>query len=166
MQVKFYLLRRLLGVKTDGEKQGKVTKLKKGEILMATWQAFGAGQPWLNILDVLLRHLDTHGTPEYMYIWFWYLCIKLLPGDSESRKQVMPGGMIGGQYGETHQQTKVNIGSTAAGGRVSWQQLDSTDPDGDSVTGATILSGLFPLTFADFAASLWQRVHLQPLAKD
>ena len=82
------------------------------------------------------------------------------------RKQVVPGGMIRGQYGETHQQTKVNIGSTAAGGRVSWQQLDLTDPDGDSVAGATILSGLFPLTFADFAASLWQRVHLQPLAKD
>ena len=31
----YYLLRRLLGVKTaDGEKQGKVQKLAKGEILM------------------------------------------------------------------------------------------------------------------------------------
>lgn len=68
MQVKFYLLRRLLGVKTDGEKQGKVTKLKKGEILMATRQAFrAAGQPSLNVLDVLLRRLDTNGTPESIY---------------------------------------------------------------------------------------------------
>ena len=36
-QVKFYLLRRLLGVKTEGDgKAGKVAKLKKGEILMVT----------------------------------------------------------------------------------------------------------------------------------
>ena len=39
-QVKFYLLRRLLGVKTEGDgKAGKVAKLKKGEILMAAWLA-------------------------------------------------------------------------------------------------------------------------------
>jgi len=35
IEVSYYLLRRLLGVKTaDGEKQGKVQKLAKGEILM------------------------------------------------------------------------------------------------------------------------------------
>lgn len=35
LEISFYLLRRLLGVKTDeGEKQGKVQKLTKGEILM------------------------------------------------------------------------------------------------------------------------------------
>merc|ERR1719310_1692680 len=36
IEVKYYLLRRLLGVKTEGDsKAGKVSKLKKGEILMA-----------------------------------------------------------------------------------------------------------------------------------
>lgn len=35
IEVSYYLLRRLLGVKAaDGEKQGKVQKLAKGEILM------------------------------------------------------------------------------------------------------------------------------------
>jgi translation initiation factor 2 subunit 3 len=34
LEINFFLLRRLLGVKTDGEKQGKVQKLAKGEILM------------------------------------------------------------------------------------------------------------------------------------
>merc|ERR1711981_220858 len=35
LEVSYYLLRRLLGVKTaDGEKAGKVTRLQKGEILM------------------------------------------------------------------------------------------------------------------------------------
>jgi translation initiation factor 2 subunit 3 len=35
LEVNYYLLRRLLGVKTaDGEKQGKVQKLAKGEMLM------------------------------------------------------------------------------------------------------------------------------------
>lgn len=44
MQVKFYLLRRLLGVKTEGDgKAGKVAKLKKGEILMVTWQRANGG---------------------------------------------------------------------------------------------------------------------------
>eukprot|EP01027_Heterolobosea_sp_BB2_P003784 GEZU01005718.1.p1 GENE.GEZU01005718.1~~GEZU01005718.1.p1 ORF type:complete len:514 (+),score=132.28 GEZU01005718.1:117-1544(+) len=34
LEISFFLLRRLLGVKTEGEKQGKVSKLVKGEILM------------------------------------------------------------------------------------------------------------------------------------
>mmetsp|Transcript_24012 Transcript_24012/g.39455 ORF Transcript_24012/g.39455 Transcript_24012/m.39455 type:complete len:474 (+) Transcript_24012:202-1623(+) len=34
LEINFFLLRRLLGVKTDGEKQGKVQKLTKLEILM------------------------------------------------------------------------------------------------------------------------------------
>jgi translation initiation factor 2 subunit 3 len=35
LEVNFFLLRRLLGVRTQGsEKQGKVAKLSKGEVLM------------------------------------------------------------------------------------------------------------------------------------
>uniref|UniRef100_A0A0G4GLS4 protein-synthesizing GTPase n=1 Tax=Chromera velia CCMP2878 TaxID=1169474 RepID=A0A0G4GLS4_9ALVE len=34
LDITFYLLRRLLGVKTDGEKAGKVSKLQEGEYLM------------------------------------------------------------------------------------------------------------------------------------
>jgi len=34
LEINFFLLRRLLGVKTDGEKQSRVQKLAKGEVLM------------------------------------------------------------------------------------------------------------------------------------
>ena len=34
LEVNYFLLRRLLGVKTEGNKQTKVTKLTKGEVLM------------------------------------------------------------------------------------------------------------------------------------
>eukprot|EP00296_Roombia_truncata_P000105 JP435765.1.p1 GENE.JP435765.1~~JP435765.1.p1 ORF type:complete len:485 (-),score=178.02 JP435765.1:41-1495(-) len=43
IQVNFYLLRRLLGVKTDGEKGSKVQKLAKGEILMVNIGSTSAG---------------------------------------------------------------------------------------------------------------------------
>merc|ERR1712151_428066 len=44
IEVKYYLLRRLLGVKVEGEsKQGKVSKLKKGEILMVNIGSTAAG---------------------------------------------------------------------------------------------------------------------------
>jgi translation initiation factor 2 subunit 3 len=44
IEVKYYLLRRLLGVKVEGEaKAGKVTKLKKGEILMVNIGSTAAG---------------------------------------------------------------------------------------------------------------------------
>merc|ERR1719408_172214 len=44
IEVKYYLLRRLLGVKTDGDsKGGKVSKLKKGEILMVNIGSTAAG---------------------------------------------------------------------------------------------------------------------------
>ena len=34
LEVSFFLLRTLLGVKSDGEKKGKIEKLKQGEVLM------------------------------------------------------------------------------------------------------------------------------------
>jgi len=43
IDVKYYLLRRLLGVKTDGDKGGKVMKLKKGEILMVNIGSTASG---------------------------------------------------------------------------------------------------------------------------
>jgi len=44
IEVKYYLLRRLLGVKTEGDaKAGKVSKLKKGEILMVNIGSTAAG---------------------------------------------------------------------------------------------------------------------------
>jgi translation initiation factor 2 subunit 3 len=52
IEVKFYLLRRLLGVKTDGDvKGGKVSKLKKGEILMVNIGSTAAGGRVLGIKD-------------------------------------------------------------------------------------------------------------------
>ncbi|CAE8601478.1 unnamed protein product [Polarella glacialis] len=52
IEVKFYLLRRLLGVKTDGDnKAGKVSKLKKGEILMVNIGSTAAGGRILGIKE-------------------------------------------------------------------------------------------------------------------
>merc|ERR1712061_62461 len=50
--VKYYLLRRLLGVKTEGDaKAGKVSKLKKGEILMVNIGSTAAGGRVLGIKE-------------------------------------------------------------------------------------------------------------------
>merc|ERR1712232_1526219 len=52
IDVKYYLLRRLLGVKTDGDqKAGKVQKLKKGEILMVNIGSTAAGGRILGIKE-------------------------------------------------------------------------------------------------------------------
>lgn len=52
IEVKFYLLRRLLGVKTEGDsKAGKVSRLKKGEILMVNIGSTAAGGRVLGIKD-------------------------------------------------------------------------------------------------------------------
>mmetsp|Transcript_68952 Transcript_68952/g.156284 ORF Transcript_68952/g.156284 Transcript_68952/m.156284 type:complete len:464 (+) Transcript_68952:60-1451(+) len=52
IEVKFYLLRRLLGVKTEGDsKAGKVSKLKKGEVLMVNIGSTAAGGRVLGIKE-------------------------------------------------------------------------------------------------------------------
>merc|ERR1712217_934672 len=52
IEVKYYLLRRLLGVKQEGDaKAGKVSKLKKGEILMVNIGSTAAGGRILGIKD-------------------------------------------------------------------------------------------------------------------
>merc|ERR1712228_1053120 len=52
IEVKYYLLRRLLGVKTDGDaKAGKVSRLKKGEILMVNIGSTAAGGRILGIKE-------------------------------------------------------------------------------------------------------------------
>merc|ERR1712151_1479117 len=52
IEVKYYLLRRLLGVKTEGDsKAGKVSKLKKGEILMVNIGSTAAGGRVLGIKE-------------------------------------------------------------------------------------------------------------------
>jgi len=52
IEIKYYLLRRLLGVKLEGDaKQGKVSKMKKGEILMVNIGSTAAGGRILGIKD-------------------------------------------------------------------------------------------------------------------
>merc|ERR1712066_457776 len=52
IEIKYYLLRRLLGVKIEGDsKQGKVSKLKKGEILMVNIGSTAAGGRILGIKE-------------------------------------------------------------------------------------------------------------------
>ena len=55
-QVNFFLLRRLLGVKTKGaEKQGKVTKLTKGEVLMLNIGSMSTGARVLAVKNDLAK---------------------------------------------------------------------------------------------------------------
>jgi len=52
IEVKYFLLRRLLGVKTEGDaKAGKVSKLKKGEILMVNIGSTAAGGRIVSMKD-------------------------------------------------------------------------------------------------------------------
>jgi translation initiation factor 2 subunit 3 len=52
IEVKYYLLRRLLGVKTEGDsKAGKVSRLKKGEVLMVNIGSTAAGGRILGIKE-------------------------------------------------------------------------------------------------------------------
>merc|ERR1712196_567364 len=52
VEVSYYLLRRLLGVKTaDGAKQAKVTKLGKGEMLMVNIGSVSTGGKVLRVID-------------------------------------------------------------------------------------------------------------------
>merc|ERR1712032_1105040 len=52
IEVKYYLLRRMLGVKIEGDsKAGKVAKLKKGEILMVNIGSKAAGGRILGIKE-------------------------------------------------------------------------------------------------------------------
>ncbi|KAK4796795.1 hypothetical protein SAY86_029121 [Trapa natans] len=54
IQVNFFLLRRLLGVRTKGsERQGKVSKLAKGEILMLNIGSISTGAPVLAVKNDL-----------------------------------------------------------------------------------------------------------------
>eukprot|EP01059_Diplonema_ambulator_P017416 TRINITY_DN29428_c0_g1_i1.p1 TRINITY_DN29428_c0_g1~~TRINITY_DN29428_c0_g1_i1.p1 ORF type:complete len:469 (+),score=137.57 TRINITY_DN29428_c0_g1_i1:64-1470(+) len=43
LEISFFLLRRLLGVKTDGDKSGKVEKMSKGEIIMVNIGSMSTG---------------------------------------------------------------------------------------------------------------------------
>ena len=60
LEVSYYLLRRLLGVKTaDGEKAGKVQKLVKGEILMVNIGSTATGGKVLAVKQDLAKILLT-----------------------------------------------------------------------------------------------------------
>lgn len=61
IEVKYYLLRRLLGVKIEGDsKAGKVTKLKKGEILLVNIGSTTAGGRILGIKENDLAKVMLH----------------------------------------------------------------------------------------------------------
>jgi len=57
LEISFFLLRRLLGVKTDGDKkkQGKITKLTKGEILMVNIGSTSTGARILQVKGDLAK---------------------------------------------------------------------------------------------------------------
>ena len=51
LEVSYYLLRRLLGVRTEGDKKGaKVAKLSKGEVLMVNIGSLSTGNISISVL--------------------------------------------------------------------------------------------------------------------
>eukprot|EP01102_Stenamoeba_stenopodia_P011599 TRINITY_DN3582_c0_g4_i1.p1 TRINITY_DN3582_c0_g4~~TRINITY_DN3582_c0_g4_i1.p1 ORF type:complete len:465 (+),score=145.00 TRINITY_DN3582_c0_g4_i1:210-1604(+) len=57
LEINFFLLRRLLGVKTDGDKQSKVSKLVKGEVLMVNIGSTSTGGRILAVKQDLAKIL-------------------------------------------------------------------------------------------------------------
>jgi len=55
LEINFFLLRRLLGVKTEGEKQSRVQKLAKGEVLMVNIGSTSTGGRVLAIKSDLAK---------------------------------------------------------------------------------------------------------------
>jgi len=55
LEINFFLLRRLLGVKTEGEKQSKVQKLAKGEVLMVNIGSTSTGGRVLAVKNDLAK---------------------------------------------------------------------------------------------------------------
>jgi len=55
LEISFFLLRTLLGVKTDGENKGKIAKLERGEIIMVNIGSTGAGGRILAVKADLAR---------------------------------------------------------------------------------------------------------------
>ena len=72
LEVSYYLLKRLLGVRTEGDKKGaKVAKLSKSEVLMVNIGSLSTG----NIENGILTRLYVYDT----YVNPIYICTSYIP---------------------------------------------------------------------------------------
>ena len=68
LEVSYYLLKRLLGVRTEGDKKGaKVAKLSKSEVLMVNIGSLSTGNIEHKILAGFILTHDTYVNSFYIY---------------------------------------------------------------------------------------------------
>jgi translation initiation factor 2 subunit 3 len=103
VEITYYLLRRLLGVKTqDGAKQAKVTKLSKGEVLMVNIGSTATGGKVVKVLE------GAHGEPAARIILTQPVCTQEREKIALSRRVDKHWRLIG--WGEIRKGCKIEMG--------------------------------------------------------
>ena len=76
LEVSYYLLKRLLGVRTEGDKKGaKVAKLSKSEVLMVNIGSLSTGNIEHEILASFILTIYAYDT----YVNSFYICTSYIP---------------------------------------------------------------------------------------
>jgi translation initiation factor 2 subunit 3 len=105
IEISFYLLRRLLGVKTvEGTKQAKVQKLTKGEVLMVNIGSTATGGKVVKVLE------GTDGEPIARIVLTQPVCTQEAEKIALSRRVDKHWRLIG--WGEIRKGVKIGMGET------------------------------------------------------
>ena len=105
VEISFYLLRRLLGVKTtEGTKQAKVQKLTKGEVLMVNIGSTATGGKVLRVLE------GSSGEPAARIVLTQPVCTQVAEKIALSRRVDKHWRLIG--WGEIRDGVKIEMGET------------------------------------------------------
>eukprot|EP01041_Mallomonas_annulata_P002949 gene2948-5794_t len=105
VEITFYLLRRLLGVKTqEGTKQAKVQKLSKGEVLMVNIGSTATGGKVVKVLE------GAHGEPIARIVLTQPVCTQEAEKIALSRRVDKHWRLIG--WGEIRKGLKITMGET------------------------------------------------------
>ncbi|CAE7474341.1 EIF2S3 [Symbiodinium microadriaticum] len=105
VEISFYLLRRLLGVKTtEGTKQAKVQKLTKGEVLMVNIGSTATGGKVLRVLE------GANGEPVARIVLTQPVCTQVAEKIALSRRVDKHWRLIG--WGEIRDGVKIEMGET------------------------------------------------------
>lgn len=105
VEISFYLLRRLLGVKTtEGTKQAKVSKLSKGEVLMVNIGSTSTGGKVVKVLE------GPNGEPLARIVLTQPVCTQEAEKIALSRRVDKHWRLIG--WGEINRGVKIEMGET------------------------------------------------------
>jgi translation initiation factor 2 subunit 3 len=111
VEISFYLLRRLLGVKTtEGAKQAKVTKLSKGEVLMVNIGSTSTGGKVVKVLE------GANGEPLARIVLTQPVCTQEAEKIALSRRVDKHWRLIG--WGEIRRGVKIEMGETVKAAEV------------------------------------------------